>query len=279
MIINSANGDNWKKTLPEFTYTGQYEFINDGLSGGKQNWRIRFLTSGTLTFTKLGSAKRGIDVFCVGGGGAGGLYKNNSSGGGGGGYTSTTRGYPVNRTQYSIIIGAGGTAAWGVGGRGGTSSISALGASAAGGYGGGGGEGYNGGNGGSGGAAAGYWSAYGTGGSDGGNGSSVGPGVGGSGQGRTTREFGQSGATLYAGGGGNGVTWETDRNYNRCPGGSGGGGAGGLFSPIEETDFTLEAYAGTANTGGGGGGAAHNAQDLTYAGAGGSGIVIIRNAR
>lgn len=278
MILNPAGGDNWKKTLPAFSYTGQYEFVNDGISGGMQHWRLRLLSSGTLTFAELGSGRKGVDVFCVGGGGAGGLYNERSTGGGGGGYTSTTRGYPAKRTQYAVVVGAGGQAAWGVGGRGGTSSISALGASAAGGYGGGANE-YDGGNGGSGGGGAGYWSAKGYGGSDGGDGSMFNPGAAGKGQGRTTREFGQSGAALYAGGGGNGVTWEVDRTYDRSPGGAGGGGAGGLFSPIEATDFTLEAYPGTANTGGGGGGCGMNAQNLTYAGAGGSGIVIIRNAR
>ena len=50
--------------MPEYTYTGNASLIDDG--GG--NWRIKFLTSGTLTFTKLGNAKGGLDVFLVGGG-------------------------------------------------------------------------------------------------------------------------------------------------------------------------------------------------------------------
>ena len=53
-----------KTRIPKFTYTGNYQFIDDG-SG---NWRIKFLSSGTLTFTSLGNARKGIDVFLVGGG-------------------------------------------------------------------------------------------------------------------------------------------------------------------------------------------------------------------
>ena len=52
---------------PEFTYTGEYEFIDEG----EGSWRIKFKTSGRLTFTNLGSAQNGIDIFLVGGGGGG----------------------------------------------------------------------------------------------------------------------------------------------------------------------------------------------------------------
>lgn len=45
-------------TLPEFTYTGQYEKFQVD----KKNWKIRFLTSGTLVFPKRVPA---IDVFLV----------------------------------------------------------------------------------------------------------------------------------------------------------------------------------------------------------------------
>ena len=77
--------------LPEFTYTGTYQLIDEG--GG--NWRIKFLTSGVLTFTKLGSAKGGLDVFCVGGGCAGGSGNWDANNGYGkarsGGYTTTQK--------------------------------------------------------------------------------------------------------------------------------------------------------------------------------------------
>ena len=62
-------------TIPEFTYTGDYEIVNDAdepITASQDNWKIRFLTSGTLTITNLNGAENGIDVFCVGGGGAGG---------------------------------------------------------------------------------------------------------------------------------------------------------------------------------------------------------------
>ena len=39
-------------TLPEFTYTGDYEIVNDAdepITASQDNWKIRFLTSGTLT--------------------------------------------------------------------------------------------------------------------------------------------------------------------------------------------------------------------------------------
>lgn len=86
-------------SLPEFTYTGNYSFIDDG----EKNWRIKFLTSGVLTFTKLGNAKNGIDVFCVGGGGA-----NSYSVGGCGGSTKTQKSVAVSAgTNYPITIGAG----------------------------------------------------------------------------------------------------------------------------------------------------------------------------
>ncbi len=55
-------------TSPNFTYTGNCAVIDDG----NNNWRVKFLTSGTLTFHNLINASNGIDVFLVGGGGSGG---------------------------------------------------------------------------------------------------------------------------------------------------------------------------------------------------------------
>ena len=221
--------------LPEFTYTGTYQFIDDG----DKNWRIKFLTSGTLNFSRLGNAADGIDVFCVGAGGGGNtidifVY----SGGGGGGYTLTGYHQPSKSTNYAIVIGAGGSTTK----QGGSSS--AFGLSAAGGY--GATEPSNaavysgkGGSGGAGGSA--------NAGNDGGNGGNYsgagGTNYGGSGQGTTTREFGETTGQVYAGGGA----------YN------GSAGTGGGKNNV----------AGTANTGGGGG---RNKS-------GGSGIVIIRNHR
>ena len=50
-------------SAPKFTYTGTYEYIDDG--GG--NWRIKLLSSGVFTPSKAIT----IDAFLVGGGGGG----------------------------------------------------------------------------------------------------------------------------------------------------------------------------------------------------------------
>ena len=243
--------------MPEYTYTGNASLIDDG----DGNWRIKFLTSGTLTFTKLGSAKGGLDVFCVGGGGAGGSGYWDAGNGygkaGSGGYTTTTKSIQVTaNTNYSIVIGAGGQSAFAPGG-----STSAFGVTA------------NGGTklgGGSGGGAYGNRDVN-NGGSDGGNGdpqdaANIGIdhwGSPGKGQGTTTREFGESTGTLYAGGGGAG-----GNGSKQAKGGRGGGG-NGAWNGHQPTS-------GAANTGGGGGGMYAN---LTNVGKGGSGIVVIRNHR
>lgn len=249
-------------TIPEFTYTGDYEIVSDDdqpITTSQGNWKIRFLTSGTLIFTNLNGAENGIDVFLVGGGGGG------SRAAGGGGYTKTLKAVKVTvGTAYAIEVGAGGIAGVGnskAGSSGGTSN--AFGASANGGKANGTASSYIGANGGSGGGAGSSNGAGGQGGSDGSDGFHR-DGThrdSGTGQGTTTREFGESGGKLYAGGGG-GVGTTTPAN-----GGAGGGGAGGSTSG--------GATSGETNTGGGGGGAANN----KAGGSGGSGIVVIRNAR
>ena len=230
-------------TIPEFTYTGDYEIVNDSdepITVSQGNWKIRFLTSGTLTFTALNGAGNGIDVFLVGGGGSGAVDVN-GAGGGGGGYTTTEKSVAVKvQTQYDIAVGASG----------GQSAAFGLMAGA-----GKGGSGTNGGNGGSGGG-----SGVAKGGSDGSNGDSYGSGyAAGKGQGTTTREFGEEGTTLYSGGGGGGPGGAT----SPAVGGDGGGGDGS----------STVGKSGKANTGGGGGGG------RSGSGSGGSGIAIIRNAR
>ncbi len=91
--------------IPEFTYSGKYSIAeNNG-----DNWKIKFLTSGTLKITSLNGAESGIDVFLVGGGGGGMWSTENEKWGGGGGYTKTSRKVSVKEnTSYPIIIGAGG---------------------------------------------------------------------------------------------------------------------------------------------------------------------------
>lgn len=228
-------------TIPEFTYTGDYEIVNDSdepITVSQDNWKIRFLTSGTLTFTNLNGAEDGIDVFLVGGGGNGETIRG--ARGGGGGYTKTVKGVSIAiATPYTVTIGAS------------SGTSSAFGASA---------NGASGANGGSGGGGGGSSSGTpGNGGSNGGNGTAGNVSGGGTGQGTTTREFGESTGKLYSGGGGGSAA-------NAGAAGDSTAGAGAAYGGAAKN--------GVANTGGGGG-AAYGGT----AGAGGSGIVIIRNVR
>lgn len=255
---------------PTFTYNGSHSGI---ISDGGYNWKIKFYGTGTLKFTSLGNATSGIDVFLVGGGGGG---QGVCSGGAGGGKTTTAKAVSVSTdTNYTITIGGGGSGA-AVNSTGATSggTTSAFGKSAAGGN--PGTKNAAGGSGGSGGGGASPDSSdweVGAGGYDGGNGGSGGNSncTGGAGQGSTTREFAESGGTLYAGGGGGG------RRYNSATvaaGGAGGGGNGGV-EPADEYGNGQGPTNGTNNLGGGAGGGR-----AWYAGAsGGSGIVVIRNKR
>lgn len=241
---------------------------------------------------------KNVHVFCVGGGGGGGnggFYSGFSLGGGGGagGYTKTWLNVPVTpNQQIAIVVGAGG--AGGVkldktpkASDGGTSSFGSLIAN-------GGGGGYNGswdrtrdnkGAGGTGGSAGGSastrrdWS-FGSGitdmaGTGGGADGASTPNihkVSGAciGQGTTTRSFGLSNGTLYAGGGGGGSGLYNTHFY---AGGAGGGGNGG------NQDVNTD---GMPNTGGGGGGcgAYLNSSSMnTMHGSGrngGSGLVIVK---
>lgn len=207
-------------TIPEFTYTGDYEIVNDSdepITVSQDNWKIRFLTSGTLMFTNLNGAESGIDVFLVGGGAKGlnGTTPSNEwyGSGGGGGYTLTKRGVSVqSNISYTITVGAesGNTSAF---------NTTAKGAS-----------GINGGSGG----AGGFWNAYSGviyGGQDGADGNKHSAGdqssPGGKGQGTTTREFGESSGRLYStGGAANRFTNATENTGN-----GGDGGRPGVSNP------------------------------------------------
>ena len=234
------------ESIPEFTYTGDFEIVNDAdepITTSQDNWKIRFLTSGTLTFKELNGAENGIDVFLVGGGGG-----SKSGGGGGGGYTKTNRGVEVQaNVPYEISVGSGVTPSSSNGGE-----TSAFGCVASGGY--SATKSKTGANGGSGGGAEG--GGGGTEGGDGISGSSSGiagkgqislPGP--NGETGTTREFGEEAGKPYAGGG---AGWMNE---------SGSEGGGGAYNSN-----------GVKNTGGGAGASLDNTS-------GGSGIVIIRNAR
>lgn len=239
------------RITPEFTYTGDYEIVDDSdnlisdFASWKNNWKIRFLTSGTFTVTKLNGWDGQLDVFLVGGGGAGGngVWENGyvqperRGGGAGAGYTATQSSVSVAvNTPYVVSIGAGATAPFTDpkenGSAGGDTSAFSFTAK-------GGGAPKNGagGNGGSGGGNSDYEGA-----TDGGGGTNAGTG-----QGTTTREFGMSTGKLYATGG-SGVSKKNGQAN------TGDGGSGGKYT---------ETSNGTAPSGG----------------SGGSGIVIIRNAR
>lgn len=247
-------------SAPKFTYTGTYEYIDDG--GG--NWRIKFLTSGVFTPLK----DMIVDAFLVGagGGGADSSSFNSGNAGGAGGYTKTEKQITLTKnTDYSIVIGSGGlgnnyyqsrstkggdTSAFGVTAAGGNSKIPNT----------------NYWQGVTGGSGSGACNA--AGGSDGGNGGSYGSYIGGQGQGTTTREFGEPTGDLYAGGG----AGSANKSGTVISGGAGGGGSGTYYK--ENTGLRD----GAENTGGGGGGVyTPGAPDKTrYGGNGGSGIVIIR---
>lgn len=240
--------------IGSYTYSGSNQPIDDG----DGNWRIKFLSSGTLTVEKDSN----VDIFAVGGGGNGGLYSSTNAGGGGGagGYTTTTRNVKLEKDKTYVVT---------VGAANGTSSLTnEEGTAICEAAGGGNASSSNGGSGGSGGAGGAY---YGVGattpGSDGSDAiTSSSSASGGIGQGSTTREFGEADGDLYAGGGGGG----RNSSAGASAGADGGGGDG--------ASNTVAAKAGGENTGGGGGGSSSYTVGITP-GTGGSGIVIIRNAR
>lgn len=235
-------------------------------------------TKGISAFTSsanfiVPASVRSIDVFCVGGGGGGGRGSSGNDeycgGGGAGGYTTTVKNISVTPGQaIAVTIGAGGA----VSTDGSASYVTINGNQTC--IAAGGGRGINGWN----------WSGYGgTGGSGGGRGAyfDKGGGVnadngysdGGGGirgQGTTTRAFGESWNTLYAGGGGGGG------NAQYLPSARGYGGAGGGGNGSDAMGRV--GSAGTAGTGGGGGGG------YGYGGSsgggsgynGGSGVCLIR---
>ena len=236
---------------PKYTYTGEHTLVKDE----NDHWRIKFLTSGTLTWNDEDTY---IDLFLVGGGAGGAL------GGGGGGYTTTHKKIKLTRGQtIQIVIGAGGNP----NSNGGKTTFLEYEAN--------GGEkgslvsgtGGNGGCGGGGGLA--YQSETGTAGNGGSNGEdgksangSNGSHAGGKGQGKTTKEFEEETGDSYSGGGGGtGVT----------------PGQGGLGTPTLATDGQpYSAWRGGKAGGGyGGGGGGGN----TTPGKGAPGVAIIRDTR
>lgn len=234
-----------------------------------------FTSSGTFT-VPVGVTS--VDLFGVGGGSGGSTETSESAskagGGGGSGYTTTIKNLSVSSGQIlSINIGAGGAGGeprrskpWEnmIGKAGGNTTIIRNGTTlltASGGKTFGGTYFWFGSDGGSGGGS-GYRDNYG--GSDGSNG---GGDRGGTGQKTTTRAFGETSNTLYAGGGGAAIG---SYPYSGGDGGAGGGGHGGAVG-VDYGAGNNAGLPGTVGTGGGGGGS-YSAWGAT----GGSGIVIIR---
>jgi len=256
-------------------------------------WYHAFLASGTFT----PSISLTCDVLVVAGAGGGG--RGTGAGGGAGGLS-----YQSGRTvasAVSLTVGAGGAAGGNSGGTGTNTVFDTITSN-----GGGGGsvsfnEGITGGSAGGGlsgttknqgntGGATGYGnnsgssaqsSNYGAGGGGGAgaagaNGTTGAPGAGGAGLSGTTiaalNAMGAATSTgqlvssnyFYAGGGGGG--WNGSAN-----GGAGGSGGGGSYNNTTVPN-------GTPNTGGGGGGMNGGSFQATTAGAGGSGIIVIRYA-
>lgn len=265
------------KIYPMYTYTGQHTLIKDELD----HWRVKFLSSGVLTWL---SEDAEIDVFLVGGGASG-----SSSGGGGGGYTATHKKVSMSKNQrVQIQVGAGGASGnRSSGNDGGASSFDSFSARGGSSSHNGGGSGGSGG----GGSVTGLTKTAGAGGTDGGSGggrASSGAHYreysGGSGQGKTTREFGDSGADLYSGGGGGSCRHSGGGSVTGAAGAGGGGtpilAATGRYTGGTISDFFAGGKAGGGYGGGGGGGDSANA--VNYGNGGGSGaqgICIIRNAR
>lgn len=255
------------------------------MTGNQLNASVKTGGKITKTFTASGSLTiqgySKMDVFLVGGGGGGGYS------GGGGGRTTTKLGIPIaSGDTIAITVGAGG----GAYSNGGASSVSkngALQASAAGGSGAANSYGASGGAGGSGGGANDRFNGK-PGGSDGGNGinaEDIYNCFGGAGQTTTTRAWGQSSGTLYAGGGGGGCHGYRNENNDGDVvyyygeggnGGAGGGGNGGGWTGPSHSIQPIQAVVGAVNTGGGGGGRASSDWGTYNPGNGGSGIVLIK---
>ena len=242
-ILRRSGGESQSAIPVGYSFSSNSDLVTeDG-----QNWHIRFLNSGVFR----SPINMKIDLYLQGGGGAGSGSGANSSGGFGGGDGWLENHYGISLTagtEYEIVIGAGGKGTRANGGDGG--STSAFGYTVNGGKGGikdnAPGEGYSG---------VGGTRGYGIN-SSGGDGSS-----------NETYAFDASSGLIFGGcGGGGGALY-------------GGAGSGG-YPYGADGDCSAE-----PNTGAGGGGASHqdgqNA-DGSYgaiSGSGGSGIVIIRNAR
>ena len=256
MVINlGPAGKSAAKSPPVFTYTGSYEYHEDAAGdGGIVNWQIVFLSSGTLAFQRVVNA---IDVFIVDAGEPGqsghwdGTTHFAASGGkgGNGGKAYTHSGVSAaTNTAYQIVIGTSSTTA--------ANRVS---------------SGFNKN------ASSGSQKTGGAGGWANGQNQGAAGGIGDNG----VLSFGGAGDRSgyypnyqYGAGGGGGGAKAADGTYfavSPGKGGSNGSGDGGAYN--------AKGGNATKNSGsGGGGGGFYNNTDQP-GGTGGSGIIIIRNAR
>lgn len=240
-------------SFPKYTYNGSLHYTDEG-SG---NWHVKITTGGTLTIEKAMT----IDVFLVGGGYGGdagtGGYRCYGGNGGRGGNVYTVYNRKIPAGTYAIEIGSGGSS----GSAGSATNAFSLSSS----------SGTAGAAGGIGASIAGTDSGaitYSTAGSNG------------------VYAFGTSAidGVMYAAGGGGAAcvntkfVWTKNFGGESKPGGTTGGGHG--------ADAQADGSAATNNTGSGGGGGGADASGNGGGGAhsysggyGGSGVIIIRNAR
>lgn len=208
------NGECVTARLVDYTFKdssgNDIKATGTALAQSGNEWKIKIIKSGTITFTKLYSL---VDVFVVGAGGG------STSGGGGGGFTKTELNVALDlNEEYPITVGQpnGGTSVgFGVWARGGNSN-----------------SGANGGGGGSGGDGWGYCTSA----KDGASGATYknDSQTGGRGQITTTREFREAASGTFAGEakgklystGGN-TTWCTSAKAGTANSGDGGTGANG----------------------------------------------------
>lgn len=210
-----------------------------------------------------------VNTLVVAGGGGGGT-SNRAGGGGAGGYQANTS-FTVTAQAYSITVGGGGA----INTNGSNSvfdTITAIGGGS------GGNRGVAGSAGGSGGGSGSASSAAGGSGSQGNNGGTNTQSLAAAGGGGAGSAGGNDSATNIAGNGGNGIANSISGASVTYAGGGGGGGdgakgTGGTGGGGDGGTTSLNAVAGTANTGGGGGGGGDSA--TSNSAAGGSGIVII----
>ena len=101
MIFNIGGRPDPAAMMPEFSFSGRYDLINDGVKDGVQNWRIRLYESGSLTFNRTAQE---AEVFLVGGGGGGAA----GGGGGAGGYTRMGSIALEPNPTYHVTVGSGG---------------------------------------------------------------------------------------------------------------------------------------------------------------------------